>query len=55
MVPLVGFVGGRIGLEIGARQVVEQNVEPRAEQVLPALPQVIEQLRLNGKTLSRQR
>ena len=40
---LVGLVLLRIGFKIGARQVVEQDIEARAEQILPALSQVREQ------------
>ena len=29
--------------DVGARQIVQQHVEARLEQLLPALPQVIEQ------------
>ena len=42
----VGVVVRRIGLEIGARQIVQQNLELGAEQILPARPQVIEERRL---------
>jgi len=35
-----------LALEVSAGQIVEQNVELRTEQVLPALPQVREQLLL---------
>ena len=40
---LVGFVVRRRRLEIGARQVVQQHIEPRPEQVLPALTKMREQ------------
>src|SRR5215831_4552280 len=33
----------RVRLEVGARQVVEQNLEAGAKQILPALPQMAEQ------------
>jgi hypothetical protein len=32
-----------LAFDVGARQVVQQYVEARLKQVLPALPQVIEQ------------
>ena len=41
--PLVAFGERRVGLEIGAGQIVEQNVEAGVEQVLPACDQMIEQ------------
>src|SRR5260370_22120760 len=40
---LVVLVIRRVRFEIGAGQVVEQNLEAGAEQILPALPQVAEQ------------
>jgi hypothetical protein len=40
---LVVLVIRRVRLEVGASQVVEQNLEAGAEQILPALPQVAEQ------------
>jgi hypothetical protein len=43
---LVRIVVGRIGLEIGAGQIVEQDVEAFGEQVLPALAQMRKQRRL---------
>ena len=43
---LVGIAPRRSGLEIGARQVVEQNLEPGGEQILPALAQMSKQRRL---------
>ena len=39
---LVAFRKRRIGLEIGARQIVEKNVEPGVEQIPPAARQMIE-------------
>src|SRR4029453_14680655 len=41
----VPFGKGRITFKIRAGQVVEQHVELRIEQILPALREVIEQLR----------
>jgi hypothetical protein len=43
---LVIFIVGRRRLEIGARQIVEQNFEIGSEQVLPALAQMRKQRRL---------
>ena len=43
---LVRCIGRRIGFEIGAREVVQQNVKAGCEQVLPALTQMAKQLRL---------
>ncbi len=40
---LVAFRKGRIALEIGAGQIVEQHVELRVEQIFPALRQVVKQ------------
>jgi hypothetical protein len=40
---LVVLVIRRVRFEIGAGQVVEQNLEAGAKQILPALPQVAEQ------------
>ena len=40
--PLVAFRKRRIGLEIGARQVVQQHVVADVEQVAPPRRQVIE-------------
>jgi len=41
--PLVRFIIRRRRLEIAARQIVEQYLEPRSEQVLPPLAQMREQ------------
>src|SRR5260370_9798249 len=43
---LVVFVGRRRGLKIGTGQIIEQDFETGAEQILPALAQMIEQRRL---------
>jgi hypothetical protein len=42
-------VVGRIALEIGARQIIEQNVKFGSKQILPALPQMTEKRRLVRK------
>src|SRR5260370_819474 len=43
---LVVFVVRRRGLKIGAGQIIEQDFKTGAEQILPALAQMIEQRRL---------
>ena len=40
------LIGRRIGLEIGARQVVQQDIERGSEKVLPTLAEMTEQRRL---------
>jgi hypothetical protein len=42
MAAFVSLIGRRIGLKVGAGQVVEEDVEPRTKQILPALPQMVE-------------
>ena len=42
---LVSFGKGRIALKIGAGQIVEQHLELHPKEILPALPQVLEQSR----------
>jgi hypothetical protein len=42
----VRCIGRGIGFEIGARKVIQQDVEAGGEQVLPALTQMTEQFRL---------
>ena len=41
--PLVIVILRRIGLEIGAGQIIEQDLEAQVEQIAPAPDQVIEQ------------
>ena len=48
---LVGFVVRRRRLEIGAGQVVQQHIEPRPKQILPALAQMREQRPFVGQQL----
>ena len=43
VLPLVVFGKGRIALEVRARQIIEEHVERRVEQILPAFRQVIEE------------
>ena len=45
MAALIAIVARRIGFEIRAGQVVEKDIETRAEQILPAPAQVREQRR----------
>jgi hypothetical protein len=49
MAALVGVVARRVRLEIRASQVVEQHIELRAEQILPALLQMRKQRGLVGE------
>ena len=42
MLPLAAI--GRIGLEVGTRQIVEEDVECRVEQVFPPPGQVVEEI-----------
>ena len=48
---LVGFVVRRRRLEIGAGQVVQQHIEPRPKQILPALAQMRAQRPFVGQQL----
>ena len=51
MTALVAFGKRRIGLEIGASQIVEQNIELDVEQIPPAPSQMVE----NGLLVRQQK
>jgi len=51
----VFIIARRIGLEIGARQIIEEHVEGSGEQILPTLPQMKNSASLCSRSLSRQR